>query len=528
MKKIIVLLVLSFSLMAQSQDQIVSEGKYSIQNVTFNSKYSDFGTTFSEKGLIFASERDTGFSVKRRHKIKDELRPFLQLFEFDGNGNVSRMRPEVNQKYHESTAAITPDGQTMYFTRNNTDFEGELRVSEENITLLKLYKTSKDDLGNWGKGRPISFCSDNYSVAHPSLSKDGKWLYFASDMPGTLGKSDIFRAPIDGNGKLGIPENLGPNVNSESSDSFPFISESGDLYFASDRSGGIGGLDLYLAHAETNMTVVSNLGESINSPSDDFALILDEQKKSGYFSSDREEGMGSDDIYAFKEISPFITSCKQKVFGVIKDKESNELLVNASIEIKNESGDLYQILSDKNGYYELEFNCQRKSSYTILVKKEDYLEGSSILEIIGKENVERDFELAYKDEPPYEVGTDLAYKLDLIPINFGSNKWNIRPEAAIKLDKIIAYMQRFSTVKIAVNSHTDSRGSDSYNLRLSENRAKATVDYIVVKGNIDRSRITGKGYGETKLLNKKCGNGGKCTNEEHFQNRRSEFIVVEY
>ena len=419
MKKIIVLLVLSFSIMAQSQNQIESKGTYSVQNVTFNSKYSDFGTAFSEKGLMFASERDTGFSAKRRHRINGELRPFLQLFELKENGNVCRIRPEVNQKYHESTVAITEDGQTMYFTRNNTDFKGKLRVSEENITLLKLYKTSKDTYGNWGEGKPLSFCSDNYSVAHPSLSSDGKWLYFASDMPGSLGNSDIYRAPISDDGILGIPENLGPNVNSESSDSFPFISESGDLYFASDRSNGMGGLDLYVAHAETNMTVVSNLGESINSPSDDFALIIDEQKKQGYFSSNREGGIGSDDIYSFTEVSPFKFECKKLWNVLVLDGETMNPISEPTLSIKHLDGKEVTISSNSNDKYHIETICNEKSLNLKSVKEgyEDRIISMNLTEV--KDNNIR-LIMNKKLKAPHNIGMDLGKELGLIPINFAS------------------------------------------------------------------------------------------------------------
>ncbi len=502
-----------------------SQGRYEVELASFNSEVSDFGPSYIKDGLIFASERDSLTLTNRRHRINGKLRPFLQLFSVkEGDSSVDRLRTIINKKYHESTVAITKDGNTMYFTRNNSNLSGSLRFNKNRVALLKLFVSKKNNDGEWGEAVPVRFNNDEYSVAHPALSPDEKWLYFASDMPGTIGNSDIYKVSISENGELGVPENLGEKINTISSDTFPFISSTGDIYFASNREGGYGGLDLYIAHQEVNFNTVDNLGESLNSISDDFALIFNDNLRTGYFSSNREGGMGDDDIYSFTEKEPFVMICNSVISGVVTDDKTGEILANVLLKFKNSNNEEFSIESNEKGEYKLELNCT--TAYSITAKKIDYEEKNESITTLQNDNIEKNISLKYNDEPPYEIGTDLAYKLDLIPINFDSNKWNIRPDAAVKLDRVVKYMQQFPTSKIAINSHTDARGSDSYNLKLSDRRASSTLNYIAKQGNINKDRITAKGFGEKQLINKKCSNGNPCTDEEHLINRRSEFIVI--
>ena len=289
-----------------------SQDNYEVELAKFNSEVSDFGPAYApDNVVVFASERDSTSLVSRRHKINGQLRPFLQLFTVENNDSLSvkRLKSAVNKKYHESTVAITNDGNTMYFTRNNY-FNGKLHKSKNKISLLKLFKATKTNDGEWGNIKELPFNSKDYSVGHPSLNKANNRLYFASDMPGTKGASDIYYVDIIGEDEYSEPVNLGGLINTEQRDTFPFISESGDLYFSSDRANGLGGLDVYVVRAANNYDTVHNLGTSLNSEQDDFGFIFNETDKTGYFSSNRltwtgEDGKkkrtnGSDNIYYFE------------------------------------------------------------------------------------------------------------------------------------------------------------------------------------------------------------------------------------
>ncbi|BFP39691.1 OmpA family protein [Flavobacteriaceae bacterium GF1] len=502
-----------------------NSGRYSIKNFPYNSRLSDFAPTFYEDGLIFSSDRDTGNLARYRHTWNS--RDFLDLYSVSldsGKNRVKKLSGDVNTRLHESTSAITKDGTTMYFTRNN--FLDGKRYEDDNGTVrLKIYQATLVD-GEWIDITELPFNSDDYSVAHPVLSPDEKQLYFASDRPGTLGESDLWKVKIVGDGTFGPPINLGRNINTEGRETFPFITAKDVLYFSSDGHPGLGGLDVFatkIAFDEYDQPIV-NVGRSVNSKYDDFSFIIDEESKKGYFSSNRVEGgMGEDDIYGFSENEPLQLDCIQEVTGTVRDRISNEILVGATVKIIDEENkEVSSTITDSKGAYVLALDCSKGNFVRALM--EGYIPSEEFLpESYGKPRIV-DFYLE-RDVVTGGFGDDLAKLLQLSTIYFDLNKYNIRPDAEIEIQKVIVAMEKYPSLKIKVNAHTDSRGNDAYNLWLSQKRAESTVDYMVSKG-ISRDRLEGEGFGEKLLLNE-CDDGIRCSREKHQLNRRSEFIILE-
>ncbi len=502
-----------------------NSGRYTVKTFPYNSKYSDFAAAYYEKGLIFASDRDTGNFARYRHTWN--ARDFLDLYKVNAdsvsNNNVVKLGGVVNTRLHESTSVVTKDGTTMYFTRNNF-FDGRKKKDEEGIIRLKIYSAENID-GEWLNITELPFNSDSYSVAHPMLSPDGKKLYFVSDMPGSLGESDIFVTEIIGDGTYGPIKNLGSNINTIARETFPFIDKDGVLYFSSDGHQGLGGLDVFatkIAYNDYTQPVV-NVGKPVNTPKDDFSYIFNSENKTGYFSSNREGGMGDDDIYEFVENEPLVLDCIQEITGTVRDRISNEVLAGATVKIiDEENNEILSTITDSEGNYILMLDCSKgnfvRASRDGYVPSEEYLPISD-----GKPRIV-DFYLE-RDLVTGGFGDDLAKLLQLSTIYFDLNKYNIRPDAEIEIQKVIVAMEKYPSLKIKVNSHTDSRGVDAYNLWLSQKRAEATVDYMISKG-ISANRLQGEGYGETRLVND-CANGVQCSEEQHQLNRRSEFIIFE-
>lgn len=272
--------------------------------LNINSRHSEYAPSFYNGELVFASSRNTNSFTK----IVDESseQPFLDLYvtvNTSGKRNTERLKGGVNTKFHESSATFSKDGKTVYFTRNNR----AKRISKEGKILLTIYKATYEN-GKWRHEEELPFGSDTYSIAHPALSPDGKFLYFASDMPGSFGKSDLYVVELYEDGSYGKPKNLGSEINTPGRETFPFISDKGNLFFASDGHLGYGGLDIFMTLPQIDIyggTQVYNLGEPINSFEDDFTFIINEESNVGFFASNRRGGFGGDDIYGFKQLVAF-------------------------------------------------------------------------------------------------------------------------------------------------------------------------------------------------------------------------------
>jgi outer membrane protein OmpA-like peptidoglycan-associated protein/Tol biopolymer transport system component len=507
----------------------LQSGRFNVFTVPFNSELSDFAPTLNGGEIIFTSNRKTRRASQRVHNWNNQ--PFSELYSItvSEEGEPNRYRSKVNSRYHESSAVFSKDGQTMYFTRNN--FTNRKRGKDnEGKTLLKLYRSKRTEKG-WSEAEELPFNSEEFSNAHPALSADGKNLIFSSDRPGGEGQSDLYKVSIEGD-SFGEPVSLGDAVNTEGRETFPFIDTNDDLYFASDGHVGLGGLDVFVSEitSEGNYEKGFNIGAPINSKADDFSFVINSTTGLGYFASNREGGKGEDDIYGFEQTAQLIKNCRQSLSGEVRDKDTDDLIGDAKVVLLDSDNNVMEeTKSDMNGAFAFDV-IECSTGYAIRASKPDFSTAEKSFVTSGEYESEVKKTLYILSEEDKElrdakIGEDLGVLLNLNPIYFDLSKSYIRPDAQIELLKVVEAMQKFPTLKIDVRSHTDSRSSDAFNLKLSDARAQSTINYLVGAG-ISRDRITGRGYGESQLLNR-CANGVPCSEEDHQLNRRSEFIIVQ-
>ncbi len=499
----------------------LQSGRFVLSNVAFNSELSDFAPVFNGAEIVFASNRPTRGSSNLTHDWNDQ--PFTELYRVSGSSSAEpkRLASELNTKYHESTACFTKDGQTIYFTRNNYT-NSKFQKDGEGINHLKLYKATRSGNG-WGKASELPFNSNSYSVTHPALSPDEKTLYFASDMPGGKGMSDLYTVSIDGD-SYGPPQPLGNGINTEGRETFPFVDSNGELYFASDGHVGLGGLDIFVVEKndEGEFEQGYNIGRPINGPKDDFTFVINNLTGLGYFASNREGGMGADDIYGFQQISPLIVRCTQLSKGVVRDKNSGALLPGALVTLYKDDAKIESVIADANAAFSFTVDCS--ANYKVVGTKLGYSQDSESFVTTDETDLELDMTLILQDQDIVEVdGKDL---ININLIYFDLDKSFIRPDAAKELEKVIQVMKRYPQMVVQLGSHTDSRNTHEYNWALSNRRAASSLQYIISKG-IERNRIFGSGYGETQLVNK-CADTVQCSEEEHQLNRRTEFVIIRY
>ncbi len=484
---------------------ILDKGEnYVVKSLPLSSDKSDFGAVMYDNTLYFTSARN---SSRKNYGWNGE--PFLDIYKsiMSDSGTFSEPTTitELNSKFHDGPVTISADGNTMYFS---SDSFREHLFEKDKVNKLKLgknnlYKATKTG-DVWGNIKPLPFNTKDYSLSNPSLSRDGKTLYFSSNMPGSLGGVDIWKVSINGN-EYGKPENLGPKVNTEGNESFPFIADDNTtLYFASSGRQGLGGYDVYQIDLSKGTDAV-NMGKPINTEKDDFAFTFNKAKNIGFLSSNRN---GNDDIFSATPI------CKVDLLVVVTNKKTGEILADAKVAILDEKNNIVDTkMSNSKGEVNYRVLCDK--IYSIQASKDGF-EG----------NV---FPVAKSKGPSARVDAALQ-PIDVIitpdeivlkPIFFEYDKSNITQEGAFELDKLVQVMKNNEKLVIFAKSHTDNRGTDDYNNSLSDRRAQATVQYVISKG-IAASRITGKGFGKSELK-VQC---EPCTEEQHAQNRRSEFLIV--
>lgn len=498
--------------------------RYTAKNLDINTSMADFGTAYYGDKIVFTSARDTTSTNKLYSWNKE---PFLNLYVADKSDvDGSLFQPKlflqnVMTKYHEATATFTPDLKTVYYT-TNIILKKKLIVDDSKTNNFQIVK-GKIEEGKLVATEKFFFNSKEYSVGHPSLSDDGRWLFFASDMPGGYGETDLYVVKIAEDGTMSTPINLGPKINTIGNELFPFF-QNGVLYFSSDGHHGWGDLDIYESKflPSISFSEPRNLGSPINSNKDDFSYIVNKEDTSGYFSSNRAMGKGSDDIYYFTKAKAI---CNQLISGKVINSKFKIAINEATINAYDNFNDLIATTNtDENGNYKIMVPCDKKVK--LIASKENHSKDEKEVVTSKVNDIETkdiNFELSnFEDLVVKENGME---KVDINPIFFEYDKATITPESQIELDKVVYVLQNFPDVIIKIESHTDSRGKDTYNLKLSDNRAKATQTYILSKG-INALRIESAiGYGESRLMNK-CSNNVKCTEEEHFKNRRSDFIII--
>lgn len=594
-------------------------GIYQIVNLPINSSSSDFAPAYYDDGLVFSSSRGGKNQFKEYNWTGEN---FLDLFYTqmsDPSNPEALSDPKVfkgkhNSWMHEGTAAFSKDGNLMFFTRNNY-IKGKQGYDNNNQVNLKIFQARKEG-EKWVDVVPLPFNSDFYSVGHPTLSEDAKTLYFTSDMPGGYGGTDIYVSFREGN-NWSAPENLGPEINTEGKEMFPFIHSDGTLYFSSDALPGLGGLDVFSSKKSKNVwSRPENLRAFINSNFDDLGFIINDTKETGYFTSNRPGGMGDDDIYGFNRTA-------YRINGVIVNSKTQEPLSGVLVALYEDDQSLQEVRTEDDGTFNFPVNANK--TYRVLATKSNFKDGeqpadtrdiagsliemkvplSPIIEtspctlsgvvfnrasdepvsgatvklinrtdktekvattmgdgtytfpldggtsytlfttnnlfftstkevstkdrdcnspIANKMSLDISMnEIEVNEDAPVKVAEEV---LNLVHIYYDTDKSNIRPDAARELDKVVKVLYENPGIIMELGSHTDSRGTDSYNLSLSQSRAESAVAYIRSKG-IGANRITAKGYGETALLNR-CSNGVNCKEEEHQQNRRTEFRITGY
>ncbi|WAC42527.1 OmpA family protein [Pedobacter sp. SL55] len=494
---------------------------------TLNSAQSDWAPVVYNNGLVFTSDRtdaqaqkvntarpflkfDTGKKPDRNTygwTGNDYLRVYQQA---SGSDAFSLFPLKTSSDYHVASTSFSADENEVYFTLTRIPKDIERVKGMPSTINIEIYSSRKNG-DTWSE--PEAFRYNNiqeWSVGDPFLSQDGKLLFFVSNKPGGKGGTDIYFCERTSDGKWGAAENL-MAVNSVGNERSPVMHD-GYLYFSTDNGIGMGGLDIHRAKiVNGGLVSMENMGYPINSPQDDFTFRPTGKLK-GYFASNRDGGMGQDDIYSFIEQEKL----KFLVQGRVFNKETNVPLSNAVVTLKKTNGTPVMVQTDDDGGFK--FNLDENTDYDLLADKTNFRSDKANITTKGltsSKPIEQNLYLtAIVRNKPIRI-ENIFYDFD---------KSNIRKDAAVELDKLVAIMKENPTIWIELGSHTDSRGNDQYNQWLSQSRANSAVQYIIDRG-IDKSRITAKGYGESVPVNK-CTNGVKCSEADHQLNRRTEFKIV--
>lgn len=490
--------------------------KFNVQNMDINSAVSDFGGTLEDGKLYISSARN---DTRKTYGWNEQ--PFLDMYAFtmasDGTyQNEIVLGEKMNTKYHEGLMSFSPDGRTVYFSRESfyENIYEKDPLSNTRYSVLHMFKATKS--GNqFSNVEALPINSQNYSIKNPSVSADGKTLYFASNMPGGFGNFDIYKSSIDDKGEIGTPVNLGQKVNTEAHEMFPYISDKNTLYFSSIGHLGLGGMDVfYTKEVDGKMAPIRNVGIPINSNADDFAFSMNDETGEGFVSSNRAGGKGDDDIYAIKKIQPL---CDVLVIATVIDNKTKAPIAGAKASLVDSKGN---VLSTKtttaDGKVEYIIECETDTELQVTMN--DY--ESNKLSIDGTNEEELMVDIAL--DPIEKIIVVAQERVVLNPIYFDYDKSNITARAAFELDNLVQVMTKYPDMVIYATSHTDVRASDRYNDALSDRRAKTTVQYVISKG-IDATRISGAGKGERELA-VDCGDN--CTEDEHQMNRRSDFRIL--
>ncbi|WP_322550921.1 OmpA family protein [Flavobacterium psychraquaticum] len=477
---------------------------FNIIKSDISSDKTDFGAVLTnDNNVYFTSARNTS---RRNSNFIDE--PYLDIYKatYNSNGTISEATAvaNLNTKWNDGPSTVTSDGNTIYYGSESFNEKEYVKDKAKNAKFGKiyLYKASKNG-DSWSDSKPLPFNNAAYDVRNPSISKDGKTLYFSSNMPGGLGGEDIWKVSVNGD-EYGTPENLGATINTAANESFPFIADDNTLYFSSNGKQGFGGYDVFSINLE-NGEKATNLGAPVNTAKDDFSFTFNQVKKVGFFSSNRD---GIDNIYVANPV------CAVQAIALVKDSKTGKVIDAAKVVLVDASEKVIGgQFTDASG--KLSFGVECDMGYRFQVSRQGYESGVfAVAKTAGGEVV-----VEALLNPILPIITEKEVILQ--PIFFEFNKSNITQEGAEELDKLVVVMNDNPTMVIFAKSHTDSRGSDKYNMNLSDRRAKSTVQYLISKG-IVSDRITGQGFGESELKIE-CDN---CTEEEHAQNRRSEFLIV--
>jgi peptidoglycan-associated lipoprotein len=509
---------------------------YVVEEMKFlNTKFSDYSPFYARddyQQLYFTSSREetTGQS---EHGGTGQGFADIFVSTMDRKGRWSTPVPleePVNTEAEEGTPALSSDYNTLYFTRCN--------VSKRKALGCEIYTADRSG-EKWTKVQSLALESDSITVAHPAISSDELTLYFVSDMAGSIksyegrNSKDIWKVSRTSvSSDWGEPENLGSTINTPGDEVFPFVHHDGTLYFASNGHIGMGGLDIYKAVLnKAGEWEVENMQYPINSPSDDFGIVFESERESGFLSSSRK-GRGDDDIYSF-----ILPPLKFSITGIVKDEKTDEPIEDAVVKSISSSGITLESKTGRDGSFK--FMLVGGVDYVFIASREGYLKGKERETTKGltqSTEFETEIYLSPIDKP-----------IEIENIFFELDKADLRPESIVSLDQLVETLNDNPNITIELGSHTDARASDAYNLDLSRRRAQSVVNYLISK-NIARDRLIAKGYGEStpKIVDRKDNEaypflpvGTRLTEEyinslkdedqqemAHFLNRRTEFKVI--
>ena len=550
-----------------------------VKNLNLNSKYQDFDLVkYSDSIVIFSSTRRQK-SIKQP-KWSGNNQPYLELYSAklnkDGSfTSIEKFSKTINTKFHDADIAFSKDLKTIYFSRSNY-FNKKYVKDTLGRNLIQLYKARKGKNGKWFE-KEMPFNSKDYQTGHPTLNDDQTKLYFISDMPGGYGKTDIYVVDVYLDGTYSTPKNLGSKINTKGREMFPEIWKNDYLYFSSDGYiDGQGGLDIFSVKLNEGKPeeVAYNLPRPINSYSDDFSISFNKDKNSGFLSSNRPGGKGDDDLYSFqfsceqyikgityqdvrsldsikamefyyhdnmKRIRDSINGTPTKsvvsldnnkiiemdtesaVDSIFNSSEGIKILSNTKVLLSDISGQkIDSTISNEKGEYFFTINCL--DSLKLIAKKINYtteiFHANSTAQ--NADTIFVDFRLKEKDI----LMRGNQHILNIDPFYFDFDRADVSTQSVIGVLTIVDILRKYPSLHIEINSHTDSRGTDEYNIKLSNLRSAVMKQWIVARG-IDEARITANGYGESKLMND-CADGVKCKEEEHAKNRRSEFLITKF
>jgi len=475
-----------------------------------NGEASDFAAVRIGDKVYFSSARNNS-----RGNYGWNKQPYLDIYEttLDASGNAGTstlLTGDVNTKFHEGTLDVTPDGKYMFFTR--VDYlNGDYEKAADGESKLSIYRAINAG-GEWKDVQTTTLENKEYGVGHPTVTQDGKHIYFASEAPGGYGGSDVYRADLK-DGKISNPVNLGAGINTSGDDSFPWIADSGTLYFSSNGHLGLGGLDVFMAKPQgSGFGEVSNMGAPINSALDDFAFSYNDAVGKGFVSSNRKGGKGGDDIYTVSKIE----LCEVAVTVKAVDAVTGNPVPGAILSMQSSNSTTAQAAVVANAMGEAVFISDCDVDVTARGAKDGYESGEARVAVSKEKTAVVTVIMA----PDPVIVDD---KIILNKIYFDLDKSTIRPDAALELDRLVSLMNKYPALGVKAETFADIRGSDSYNLALTQRRAESLVSYVVSKG-IDSSRLSAEGRGEAMALNN-C-DTQKCTEQQYEDSRRSEFTIV--
>ncbi len=487
--------------------------KYNVHTSAINSGQSNFAPVYYKDGVVFATDRD----MKAR-TYEWTGRPYLEMYYAKGNNvegytSTTSLTGDVNGRYHDGPATFSVTGDTIYFTRNNY-IKRKVKESTHEEVNLKIFEAVRKDT-TWVGLKEVPFNSDNYSTGHPTLSMDGNTMYFVSDMPDGNGGSDIYMSKKE-NGEWQKPVNMGAKINTTYNELFPVLWKDTVLFFSSEGHYNFGGLDIFkCVYRNGAWSDPVNVGYPLNTSFDDFGIAMNDSGTAGLFSSNRNvENTTQDNIYDF-----VVNDLRFNLEGIAVEKLTQKPLANVKVELTNlKTGKKEYVVTGVDGKFF--FKLDPETDFSIVGSRDMYFTNTEKVSTVGKKQSENMFVKLKLELERIIVNKPIV----LENIYYDLDKFNIRPDAAAGLDKLVSILNDNPGITIELSSHTDSRADDHYNDVLSQKRAEAAVNYIISHG-ISSSRITAKGYGEQQLVNR-CSNGVACSEEEHQQNRRTEFKVV--